>query len=126
MVDGERRLEHRSAQHVDTGDMERVLGIGDADIELEHRAYGVYAADARNGRVKGFRETAAPAAHFDIGFSGDGAYGSRYVRHRRAVDEVHGVSQRNAERDAQDRQEQAGASAMRIEDEREAQHRWSL
>ena len=78
------------------------------------------AADSRVQRVGKAR---TPATHFDVGFSRYGTYGRGYIGHRSAIDKMHGVAERHAERDAHYREEKARARPARIEQQRKAGHR---
>ena len=77
-------------------------------------------------RIERFRKTAAAAAHLEVGFAGERAHRRRHVAHRRAVDEMHAVAERHAERDAGDRERHAAARATRAEEDEQPQHRLTI
>ena len=99
-----------------------MLGAGEADIELEHRAYRANAGNSGDSRVERVGKARTPTTHFDVGFSGYGTYGRGYIGHRSAIDKMHRVAERHAERDTDDREEKARPRPARIEEQRKAEH----
>ena len=96
---------------------------GDADVELERRARQRDAGKPRDARVERFGKAGAAAAHLEVGLAGERAHRRRDVAHRGAVDQVHAVAERDAERDAGDRERHAPAAAARREEEEQPHHR---
>src|SRR3954466_15841193 len=102
--------------------MQRLFGASKTDVELEHRARHAHAGELCDLRVERLGEAAAAAAHFDVSFAGERAHGGRDIGDRRAIDEMYGVAERDAKRDAGDREQEAAARPTRVEQRGEAQH----
>src|SRR3954466_14677894 len=52
ILGGERGLQYRAAQDVETNDAQRLFGAGHADVELERRAYEPHAREPRDARIE--------------------------------------------------------------------------
>ena len=122
----ELRLQDRGAQDVDAAERDGALAAGDAGLQLERRARQRHAFEPRDARIERFRKTRAAAAHLEVRLAGERAHRGRHVAHRRAVDEVHAVPQRHAERDAGDGKRRAPAGTMGAEQDEQLQHRLTI
>jgi hypothetical protein len=126
VLEHELRLEDRRAQDVDPGQAQGALACGDPGLQLERGTRHRDAGKLRDPRVERLREAAAAAAHLEIGLAGERAHRGGDVAHRRAVDEVNAVAQRDAERDAGHRERHAPARAAREEKQEHPQHRLTI
>jgi hypothetical protein len=75
-------------------------------IDLEHGTRNRHFGHAGDGRVQRFVKPAARAAHSQIGFAGERVERLREFVGGLVIDELHGVTERDAQSDGQYRDQQ--------------------
>ncbi len=101
-------LHGAGAEDVDADDLQHVVAIGELGVDLDDRArHGDLRQARASSRIDRFVETAARAAHLEIGVAGEKLHAERELVDRGAGDERHRVAERDAERDGEHRQRAA-------------------
>ena len=92
---------------VDADDLQHVAAIGELGIDFHDRARHRNLGQPRQLRIDRFIETAARSSHLEIGVAGEKLHAERELVDCSAGDELHGVAERNSERDREHRQRAA-------------------
>ncbi len=92
-------LDESGTEDIDADDPERVVAARELRVDLDHGTRHGHARQPREHRIDALVEPGTRPAHLEIGLAGKRLHALRELVHRRLVDELHRVAERDAERD---------------------------